>query len=116
QLVDDQTAWNRAVDIEPDLRCNHPRGDPTRLATVRGHQVIDEGTQVRTQLDAREVLGLVEQLMDQRHRLDAALALDESLARQLAADRRDLQVEQARDHLEVVLHAVVNLAEQYLLL
>ncbi len=66
-----------------------------------------------SRVDAIEVGGLIKKLVDQRHRADAILALAEGLARLLVFHQAGLHAEEARHHLQIVLHAVMQLTQQY---
>ena len=71
------------------------------------HQVADELLEV----DQRPARALVEMAMQDRQREHAILGVAEEAADARRADLAGLQVEQARDHLQVVLHPVMDLAQ-----
>jgi hypothetical protein len=63
-----------------------------------------------------DIVALIEGLVHERHGLDAALTLPHEVVDGGVLHRRTLHGEQARDHLEVVLHPVMNFFEEDLFL
>ncbi len=80
------------------------------LQAVR--KVPDEAAEI----DPCQVLRLVEHGVDPGHGAYPVHAVMEHIPGLLVLKVRGLQVEEARDHLEVVLHPVVDLLEEGLLL
>src|SRR5437763_193335 len=92
------------------------RGSPMRGALLP--EADGEAGAAAAALDGelREVRRLVQLLVHQRHRANAVLRLREKLARLGIFDRAGLQAQEARRDLQVVLHAVVDLAQKRFLL
>ncbi len=83
---------------------------------VAHHQVAGQPIDISTKVHTVEVFALIEAFVDEGHAAYARLAVPEQLDDpRVAAHMVALQVEDAADHLQVVLHAVVHLLEQDLL-
>ncbi len=72
----------------------------------------DEVFHVCGKIDSGQITGPVKLLVDQGHRANPPLAFLEQLGDFRIADLAGLKIEQARDDLQVVLHAMVDLFEQ----
>src|SRR6266568_3754901 len=64
----------------------------------------------------REIRGLIQFLVYQSYRVNSVLALREHSTGARVVKMRSLKTEEARDDLKVVLHAMVDLLQQYLFL
>src|SRR5215510_716080 len=69
---------------------------------------------VSGEIDPRQLRRLVEAFMDESHGFDPALTIFEYLCSLVVANLRTLQVEETRDHLKVVFHAMVDFFEKNL--
>src|SRR3954470_12186373 len=89
-----------------DIEANPLSVPAVSLEEQRGH-----GLQVRGEIDARQVIGAIEQFLRHRHGADAPERVPE-----VGVDIRDhapgLQAQQAEDGLHVVPDAVMDLSEQ----
>ena len=65
--------------------------------------MVGELPDIADEIDAREVGGPVERFMDKRHGADPVLAVVEALDQDGILDIFGLQMEQARDDLQIVL-------------
>ena len=79
-------------------------------------QLAHQDPDVVCEIDFGQKFGLVEQLVDERHGVEAALAVGQNLARCRVDGASGLHAEQAIDELEVVLGPVVDFLQQHLLL
>ena len=112
QLVDDQAAGHRRRPCRaPPPRCRRSTATRSESPAQGVAQVRHEVARVVREVD-RVGARAVEPLVDEGHRADPALALREQAPGLVVAGGTGLQVEQARDHLQVVLHPVVDFLEQ----
>lgn len=116
QFVDDKTAGNCGVDPECPLSDLNVQGYLVRLQAVYLHQRRQERPQEHFEIDAREILRLVECLMHGSHRADSILGGLQHRNRGCVLDTRGFHSQKAQDQLKVVLHTVMNLAEKDILL
>ncbi len=110
QLVYDQAAGYRALDLEGD-RLTFDAQDDT-VTAARCLDMPDELIEIAVEGDEREVLGLVELLVDKRHGDDPFGGTMEERRVVAIAYAPRLQIQEARDDLEVVLHPMVDLPHQ----
>jgi hypothetical protein len=116
ELVQDEPARDRLVHgqghvLDREVERHVLGRDPRRVEDVRG-----QAPCVGRERHLGVVLGLVELLVDERDRLHPRAAVLERAAARVPPERAELQVDQARDHLEVVLHPVVDLLQEDLAL
>ena len=86
--------------------------DAIGIDCIRLHQHGQQRIQKLLEVDFREILGLVQRLMDQRHRAHAVLAIAQGRLDLRITHAQRLEVEQAVNELQIVLDAMVNLSEQ----
>src|ERR1051326_1162373 len=115
-LVHHQPARHRCVDAEKRFISFDTKSDRLWVGAERLEQQVAEGANVFGEVDARQIRRLIELLVHERHRADAVLRAREDLARRWIFDGARLQSQKARRDLQIVLHAMVDLAEQRLLL
>ena len=68
--------------------------------------------QVSCKIDACEVIGLIQDAMDQGHGANAVSRVIERLERLRIADVSGLQIEQTRNDLQIIFHPMVHFSEQ----
>ena len=109
KLVQDQPARERVGEhkLHP-LELQRHAG----VRIQRRAQLPEEDARIAIKINAREVLPVVQLLVDQRHRADAIRAVEQHFSRLGAAHCVRLQPKQARHDLEVVLHAMVDLLQE----
>ncbi len=116
QFVDDQAGEDALVDIEVE----GIDGEIDAEALARFRERKDHGmhqfVQVLAEVGVRQVVGLVEFFMHHGHGADPRHGHGEQLLRRGIADIVALELEEARDHLQVVLDPVVQLAQEDALL
>ncbi len=72
-------------------------------------QVIRQAAHVIGKVNLRQILGLVELFMNKRHRVDAHSTLPEHGQCRIISDAARLEVQHARNYLQVILDPMVNL-------
>ena len=116
KLIDDDPAGDGLVDPEGEWRNTQVQRNALGCHIVGPKQVIGEVTDVRVKLDPGKVTGPVELLVNHGHGPDAPLTFLQSFEGWDIADVFGLQAEKARNDLEIVLHAMVNLLQESFLL
>ena len=111
ELVQDEAARHCLLDRDFDF-VGFDRQLGRRVE--RAEEQRREGARVVAEVDARQVRGVVQLLVHERHGSHAVHRLLECGLRRGSFDARRLKREEARDDLQVVFYAVVNLAEQRL--
>jgi hypothetical protein len=89
--------------------------DVCRVEAVGLCQLVGQAPEVVPQVEVRQVLGAVQDIMHESHGLDALLAVREQCQQARVVEGIGLEAEQAGNDLQVVLHTVVDLSEEYLL-
>ena len=116
QLIEDEGAGNGAMDAHLDGRDIEAEGDAVRLGHLGGIELLHELPGIFLEVDAVEVFGAVEMLVDEGDGKHAAAALLESGRGFDGAGGTGLHTQQAGDDGQVVLHTVVDLFEEHGLL
>ena len=113
QLGHDESARHRAVQIECRRHAVVGEGehDVAPRVAMQFAQQIRQTPEVIAELHTTVVLALVQELVDQAHGAQAALARLERRPH-LRWRMHGLQAQQARHHLQIVLHPVMHLVQQ----
>ena len=111
-FVDDEAARHGGVDAQEDLLTFNTEVDRFWIDRVRLEKKVGERGDVFGEVDAREIRRLIKLLVHERHRTNAILRAGENLAHAGIVDHSRLQPQKTRCDLEIVLHAVMNLAKQ----
>ena len=101
QFVDDQTARNGRIHVQRHLIHLNLHTDGTVPASVSPQQVVHHAVNVSRGVNARQVLGHIQGLVDEGHRADAVLAvldhLEDGRDYMLLRVERDQAVENSQD-------------------
>src|SRR5262249_31811755 len=117
QLVQDEPAGDCDVEVQRHRLNVESEPDRSIHFSRRREHVPREPVDVVTEVDPREVARSIELLVDQGHRANPVLALvEEARGFQRCRVVFGLEAEEARDHLEIVLHAMMHLAQQRIFL
>src|SRR5208337_3127674 len=110
QLADDEAERECCIEIDPGILGDRDlQRDLLGRRTERGEEVGGEGLDIVPEVDTGKPPGLVELFVDERHCLDPVLALRDHRQHRRVSQVPRLEVKEADDHLEVILHPVVDL-------
>ncbi len=110
QLVQNQATRNCLIDTETNRLHAHFEANAGCIDAVCAEQLLRESIDIFAEIEVGQRVGLIDLLVDERHREHPRMSIAQGLRERLVAG--DLHRQEAANDLEIVLDAVVDLFQQ----